>query len=191
MAVRRVITAALLVLLPACAYNPPYDENSPDTRVPVGSTLTLTHEITIPADRRSIYIVGGKVVSFSAVDIYYPYCQFRLKGIAAHDRKVQADRFRVRKTKQWDEYSARPTSLRLADSRVHFGVGFGVGSNDGGPSIISQATIMTLESVRQPEVDDMVCQHWGDQGQTPHLTINQIRNTLAPLFRLKTVPPPQ
>ncbi len=191
MTVRPVIAAALLIVLSACAYNPPYDENSPDTRVPVGSTLTLTQEITIPGDRRSIYIVRGKVVSFNAVDIYYPYCQFRLKKIATHDRRVRPDHFRVRKTKQWDEYSARPTPVRLADSRIHFGVGFGAGRDDGGPSIISQATILTLESASQPEVADMVCQHWGDQAQTPHLTINQIRNTLAPLFRLETAPPPK
>jgi hypothetical protein len=192
MTARVAIVFLLPFLLAACAYNPPYDENSPDTKVPVGSTLTLTQAITIPAGRRSVYIVRGKIVPFSAVDIYDPYCQFRVRNIGAHDQIVHPGAFRVRHTKQWDEYSARPSDLRLADSGIHFGVGIGIGGamNDAGPSIISQATILKLESEKQPQVDDMVCQHWGDQGQTPHLTIHQIRHSLAPLFLLRTTPQP-
>jgi hypothetical protein len=192
MTARLVLPVLISSLLAACAYNPPYNEDSPDTKVPVGSRLTLTRPITIPAGRRSVYIVRGKIVSFGSVDIYNPYCQFRVKKIGAHDQVVQSGTFRVRHTKQWDEYSARPPEVQLAAGGIRSGVGIGVGRamSDGGPSIISQATILSLASDRQPQVDDMVCQHWGDQGQTPHLTIHQIRTTLAPLFQLQTQAPP-
>jgi hypothetical protein len=181
-------------LLAGCASAAGYDENSPGTKVPVGSTLTLSSSLTIPADRRSIYILGGRVVSFNDVNIYYPYCQFRLRHIASRPRTVRPDQFRVTHTKQWDEYSGRTTRLRFADARTGGGTAFGLGvragGDTGGPSIISQATILKLASEKQPEVDDMVCQQWGDQGQTPHLTIQQIRDTLAPLFQLQTKRPP-
>lgn len=182
------------VLLAGCATTYAYNEDSPDTKVPAGSVLALTKSITIPPGRRSVYILGGRVVSFNDVNIYYPYCQFRLRKIGDHPRVVQPGSFRVLSTKQWDEYSQNRPRVRLAAAGGRGGAGTGVDAravmNDGGPSIISQATILKLASQSEPQVDDMVCQHWGDQGQTPHLTIHQIRDTLAPLFELRVQRPP-
>lgn len=179
------------VLLAGCATTFAFNEDSPNTMVPAGSVLALTKSITIPAGRRSVYVLGGRVASFNDVDIYYPYCQFRLRRIVDHPRVVQPGSFRVVSTKQWDEYSQNRPLVRLAAAGGRAG---GIGAravlDDGGPSIISQATILKLASQTQPQVDDMVCQHWGDQGQTPHLTIHQIRDTLAPLFELRVQRPP-
>jgi hypothetical protein len=171
------------------------DETSYRYRIPVGSTLTLNQPLTIPADRRSIYVFRGKVVIYKDVDIYYPHCQFRLNKIANHVRKVKPDTFIVTKISVWEDYHAQGP-LRFADANIYTGVGtdagasgrvvVGAGSGGGGPSIIKRATVISLQSGSQPEVQEIVCAHWGDRGDFyfNDMAIKEMRDALGNVFTI-------
>lgn len=170
------------------------DETSYRYRIPVGSTLTLNQPLTIPADRRSIYIFRGKVVTYKNVDIYYPHCRFKLKTVSNQARTVNPDNFTVTKINDWEDYQAQGP-LRFADAGIYTGTGadvgsgrvvVGAGSGGGGPSIINYATIISLKSDSQPDVQEIVCSHWGDRGEFYFnaLTIKETRDALGKIFTL-------
>lgn len=177
----RYLALVSAVLATACVTRAIPVEDDPDFRLPAGAYLVLHKPLTIPADRRSVYLYRGAVTPFSEINIYHPYCQFRLRKIADQDRVVRPGRFEVVKTIKRDDYTdRRKAAPRYAqrpgnDARVtgQFGTG------EGGPSIVSQATIIKLRSDTQPDVDDLVCRQWGDQGIVAHVTIREMRSALG------------
>jgi hypothetical protein len=174
------------ILATACATRPIPVEDDPDYKLPAGAYLVLHKPLTIPADRRSVYIYRGAVTPFSAIDIYYPYCQFRLRKISNQDRVVPPGRFEVVKTIKWDDYTDRRKLVprfargRTVDARITGQISIG----DGGPPTVAQATIIKLRSDTQPDIDDLVCRQWGDQGTVEHVTVRQMRSALGDIMTL-------
>lgn len=192
---KRTVVFVVSVLIMSGCQTTDYigNENSYRYRIPVSSTLTLNQTLTIPADRSSIYLFRGKVVTYNDVDIYYPHCQFRLNKIGKQVRTIRPDTFVITKVNDWEDYHAQGP-LRFADASISIGGGVGVGTSgrvtvgagtgDGGPSIIKYATIISLQSSSQPNVKDMICAHWGDQGDIEAVTIKETRDTLGSIFTL-------
>ena len=52
----KFITFATLLLLTACTHVPTDDENSPFSKVPIGSKLVLKHSITVPPNRHEAFL---------------------------------------------------------------------------------------------------------------------------------------
>ena len=164
---------ALLVLC-ACQTTPLPREESPYHTVPVGSLLTLHKDLTIPAERASVYIQGDPMATWQGVNSYHPHCLFEVYKVKDTPQHVKAGTFTIRKVRQQDLSGIRPG---MQYARLFAG---------GDPSFLIYATIMDLESIEQPEVFRLTCQHWEIPPQAPrHLTIRQIRTALGELFTLK------
>lgn len=189
-----VVLAVSVMILSGCQTTDYIgNEDSYRYRIPVGSTLMLNQTLTIPADRSTIYIFRGKVVTYNDVDIYYPHCQLRMKKISNKQRTVSPDSFLITKINDWEDYHASGSSnVRITfgvgigtriGSSGHVAIGFGLGG--GGPSIIKYATIISLQSDSQPEVKDIICAHWGDSGDIEAVTIKETRVAMGDIFTLK------
>ena len=161
--------------------------------LPVGSTLQLTRPLAIPAGHASVYIAHGEVVPFkpyNTVNIYKPYCQFHLHKVSQQARLVRPDSFRVTKVVEWEDYhgesgAIRYASLDTADLRIHGGIGIGMGLgmlDDAAPSTVMYATIISLQSEKQPEVKELVCGHWDTLGVVEPLTLEEMKSALGELF---------
>ena len=159
------------------------NENSPYYVVPTGSRVVLENELTIPGDRAAVYIQGGQPRSYWDVNPYYPYCKFEVRTRKDSAQKIQPDDFAVtrafqetppsvRAEPQGPDVSARLVRVSSMDS-------------DGGISATVFATTMWLHSDRQPDVFRMTCAQWGYLPLDGHLSIAQIRKTLAGVFTLK------
>ncbi|MBD3671092.1 MAG: hypothetical protein HUJ29_09995 [Gammaproteobacteria bacterium] len=190
----RTLTSLLILMLTtACGLIPPQAPVTVKELLPVGATLQLTRTVEVPAGRRFVYIQHGVTVPFkpyNSVNIYVPYCQLMLEESASQTHPIEADRFRVTGVVEYEDYVGRRlhgeqyASLDLADARFSGFLGLG-GSTDGGPGIIMYATIIGLESVRQPEVKEMVCGHWDDYGVVKPLTLEEFKSALGDLVVIK------
>ena len=192
---KRIAVFAVSMMLLAGCQTTDYigNEDSYRYRIPPGSMLILNQPLVIPADRSTIYLFRGKVVTYNDVDIYYPHCQFRMKKISAQARTVSPDTFIITRINDWEDYHAQGP-LRFSDASISIGVGVGVGTSGhigigvgiggGGPSIIKYATIISLQSDSQPEVKDIICSHWGDMGNIEAVTIKETRGALGNVFTL-------
>lgn len=158
------------------------NENSPFYVVPAGSRLVLERELTIPGDRAAVYIQGGQVSSYWSVNPYYPYCKFEVRFPKDTPQKIQPDDFAVTRAYQETPPMVRAEPQRF-DGRARL---VRVSAQDsGGVSATVFATTMWLRSDRQPDVSRMTCAQWGYPPLDGHLSIAQIRKTLAVVFTLK------
>ena len=164
--------------------------------VPVGSTVRLTEAIEVPANRAYVYIANGKVMpykNYNTVDVRKPYCRFGFAKPDPSARQIQPDTFRITKIVEWEDYHGKLGNpqwarLDLADVNIRGGFQFGVlDFNDGGPSIIMYATIMTLHSDRQPGVTELVCGHWDEQGIVEPLKLSEMKTALGSLIEVDVV----
>jgi hypothetical protein len=178
-----VMKRLLLIIsltLGACQTTPPQDANSPRFAPPVGWTLQLNQSLTVPARASRIYFQGGKsyaapgVISFSAVDQYYPNCYLQMRSPVAEPRQLQPDIFRierVRRTEDWVQ--SRPLEVAMAGMFRISGTGMQIYS-----------TVLDLHSDRQPDVWRLSCQQWDEPYDANHVTVNQIRKALGDIFTL-------
>lgn len=183
------LTLFLLIFsLPACSLLTPKNPTTIKQLLPVGSTLRLTQALVIPPDHSYVYIAYGEVVPLrpiNSVDIYYPYCMFRLDKVSSQARKVEPDTFTVTKIVEFEDYYGQRDGIQYTgDHRVSYRgdvrISGSVGIDDGaGPSLIMYATIMSLHSERQPEVKELVCGHWDDQGTVEPLTLEEMKQALG------------
>ncbi|MBI5611496.1 MAG: hypothetical protein HY942_00290 [Gammaproteobacteria bacterium] len=171
---KRLIGLIALLAVSACQTAPLPREESPYYTVPVGSRVTLHKELTIPAARASVYIQGTLIATWQEVNSYHPHCIFEVYKVKDTPQRVQPGTFTVRKVRQQHLSGIRP-GTRYARLFA-----------DSDPSFVIYATVMDLESIEQPEVFRLTCQHWEIPSQSQqHLTIRQIRTALGELITLK------
>jgi len=158
------------------------NENSPYYVVPADSRLVLEHELTISGDHAAAYIQGGQVRSYRDVNPYYPYCKFEVRTRQDTAQTIQPDDFAVTRAFQETPPTVQNEPQRF-DGRARL---VRVSAQDSeGVSATVFATTMWLRSDRQPDVSRMTCAQWGYPPLDGHLSIAQIRKTLAGLFTLK------
>ncbi len=172
----RIILFIPLIMLTACQGLPTKSEDSPYYDIPAGSILVLNETITIPAERTSVYLQNGKILHYSMVDPYYPHCQFDVRTIKDTSQIVSRDKFIIYKVGHWT--SAIDNGIKRVGLRI-------LSSGGNGLSPQTYATILYLQSDRQPDVLTMTCQHWEDPVDAEFLTIKQIRRTLGSVFTLE------
>ena len=159
------------------------NENSPHYVVPAGSRLVLEQEITVPGNRAAVYIQGGQLRSYWDVNPYYPYCKFEVRSPKDTVQKIQPDDFAVTRA-----FQETPPMVRAEPQRPDVSarlVRVSGMDSEGGMSATVFATTMWLRSDRQPDVFRMTCAQWGYPPLDGHLSISQIRKTLAGVFTLK------
>ncbi len=169
---RRITGLVLALFLVACqtaAYQG--NENSSYYLVPVGSRLVLNREVVVPADRVDVYLQGGRVLGYAAVNPHHPYCTLDVRRRLDTPQTVAPDEFAVTKTTQDIFYSRNTPGTVLA--------------SEGSPSFEIYSTILALHSDRQPQVTRLTCAQWEYPPLQRHVTINEMRKTLGDLFTLR------
>ena len=186
----KLLLLLLVISTTSCNLSMQHESVSIKELLPVGSMLNLTRNLTIPAGRSYIYLAEGKVArlkNFNTVDIYEPYCMFHLKQEADYAREIKPDQFEITKIVEWErDYASRNFMKVSSNSYSAYGFINMAGGNDGGPSIVMYATILSLHSVSQPEVKEMVCGHWDDQHKIEPLTLEEMKTALGNLIVIKT-----
>lgn len=178
---------AVVGMLAGCAWQNNPSPDSPYFTVPTGSVLELTRPLTIPADRVSIHIQNGEVSSYSAVNRYYPFCKLEMRDRDDDARVLEPDKFVVTRVSQSVWMVRAPASVQVAAA----GRLAGLLDSDDGPMAAEMSTELFLGSSRQPDVYRLTCTHWDKPSFPRHLTINQIRDTLADLFRVQLAGEPE
>jgi len=183
---RRAALLALAALLAACRAAPVAFEDSPYAVIPPGSTLTLTRDLTIPAERASLSVQDGEVRPYVDVNSYYPHCLLEVERVRDTPQAVKADTFVIEKTLREDIPRLAGGALAAATGTAgNRGRAAGALIIVNGGDYWTYATHFRLRSERQPEVRSLTCQHWVDPTWEKHLTLRQIRQALGGLFVLQ------
>lgn len=180
--VHRLTLLLLVALLAACetAYKGGVpNERSPWFFVPVGSTLVLHRSIEIPSGQGAAYLQDGKLLPWYHVNQYAPYCALARQAPQEVAQRVSPDDFAVRGISQRSLFTLAATQaggLRHAATRDRDGDGM---------TYEVLATVMDIQSQRQPEVRALICASWClPQGLTC-LTVEDIRRALGAFFTLQ------
>ena len=180
--VHRLTLLIVVAFLAACetAYKDGVpNERSPWFFVPVGSKLVLHRSIEIPSDQGAAYLQDGKLLPWYHVNQHAPYCALALPVTQAVPQRVSPDDFAVRRITQRSLFTlaaAQAGALRHAAARE---------SDGDGMTYEVLATVMDIQSERQPEVRALTCASWClPQGLTC-LTVEDIRRALGAYFTLQ------
>lgn len=183
-----LLLVTVMASVTACEPGNIKNEDSVFYAVPVGSSLVLNQDVTIPGEQVAIYVQAGKILSYAAVNKYQPNCKFEIYTINQKPRSVLADRFEIIKVIDDIESSAitNNTQLALLDDlpasllarNVHI---FGIFDQS---EMLNYATLMYLHSAKQKDVYRMTCQHWESTLDHRHLSITQMRAAMGSVFTL-------
>ena len=143
--------------------------------ITAGSVLELHREITIPADRASIFIQNGEVLPHAAVDQYRLHCKWESRLRSPQAQRIDPDRFIIQQLQVDDDYTWL-SPLPKKDMRL-------VLASDG-PSPQNYAIVMHLYSAKQTAILRLVCSHWEDPVDARFPTLEQINLTLEDIARI-------
>lgn len=183
--------AMLLTFIFITSCSLPVNPHLPSVKdsLPVGSTLQLTQTILIPADRSFMYIADGevkKLKNYNTVDRYQPYCTIHLYKQSSQAREIKPGDFEVTKVVEWERdfgiiFRNENKFVKQSDFiKTNF-----YDNNDLTPSIVMYATIMSLRSTKQPEVEELVCGRWDDPWKDEFLTLKDMKSALGRLMVIK------
>lgn len=181
----RLILFAFTVALVGCNTAARYagDENSPYYVIPPGSHVALNQALTVAPDEAGVFIQNGEAKRRGQVAFYDPYCRLELKTVRGAPRQVAPDDMLVRKSTQlvlrtYSQLSGvQYASLLLAASP---------GDRDDANGLQTFATLMILDSQKQPEVDRLTCARVWYRGEGIYYpSIAEIRRTLGNVATLR------
>jgi len=183
----KVLTLLLVLLTVSCSLPQVKNPMNVKALLPVGSTLRLTQKLIIPKDRSFIYIANGKVAplkNYNTVDIYEPHCMIYVNKEASYQQEILPGEFKVTNIIEWERDFAR---LNIRNAVSNYGQKPGLiktryVSDDGGPSIVMYATIISLHSDQQKDVKQLVCGHWNDPHEIEPLTLEEMKSALGELI---------
>ena len=170
----RLFLVLLAAFLHACHLPLDLDED-PVRYLSSGVAIELNQTITIPADSASIYIQGGKILPYPAIDQYYPHCKFESRLRLEESQQIDADRFTVERVRLDGDYAWLGI---FSDDQE------GISLASDGPSPQNYAILIYLYSAQQPQILRLVCSHWEDPVDAEFLTIRQIKTTLGNIITI-------
>jgi len=182
----RLLILSLTAVVAACALpasNRPHEQPAYRT-VPVGTTLILKKEITIPAERYGRFFQGGQPVMSKDVDQYHANCKLMVEHSSDTGQTVPPGSFIIRRIQLEEFVQSRPVKLAAVGFGIGIGTGVGLGVGDGSPGMGPYTTIFYLYSEKQPQVKRLICSHWEEAYDAEHLTVTQIRKALGDYFDL-------
>lgn len=171
-----MIRTSLLLVLSALAQlscaTTVTNENSPYYRMPVGTSVVLHQDITVPAGHARVFLQYGKVVAKHRLDTYYPHCNFEQRAVSDGTALINADRFRVTAVRSGEDLVVQREGLLHSAWRV-------MGEFDG-ISMVNLYIRHSISSPSQPHVVSFTC-HGGFEFQGKALTpsLTDIRNVLG------------
>ena len=150
-----------------------YEGQAPAYRIPTGTVLELHRDLIVPPGQAGVNIQG------TAIGDRYRYdavCRLEVLTVDDSPRPVRTDHFTVERVgREWEIFSNRASGLRYV----------ALFERDG-PHLLLFTTFLYLRSERQPDVFRLACGHLQNSDQNPrHLTVAEIRATLAPVMTLQ------
>lgn len=150
-----------------------YEGQAPAYRIPTGTVLELHRDLIVPPGQAGVNIQG------TAIGDRYRYdavCRLEVLTVDDSPRPVRTDHFTVERVgREWEIFSSRASGLRYV----------ALFERDG-PHLLLFTTFLYLRSERQPDVFRLACGHLQNSDQSPrHLTVAEIRATLAPVMTLQ------
>ena len=171
-----LLIALLGGALAACQHAPTTDVHSPGFVVPVGSRVVLEQPVRIPPRAARVYIQGERTGGYGAMNRFEPFCDLEFRDLAPEGRTIQPAIFTVTRVKRrWSDsdLTARPRQVAA--------LGW---MRDLPP--ITMVTEMWLDSPDYPRVMRLSCREtFFDLMDREHLSIHDIRQTVAPHMRLE------
>lgn len=188
----KVITLFWAILVVSCSLPQVENQQNVKALLPIGSTLRLTQKLIIPKERSFIYIANGKVASlknYNTVDIYEPHCMLYLDKEASFQQEIFPDEFKITNIIEWERYFSKLDIMNVVKSHKRAPGFIKVVniSDDGGPSIVMYATILSLHSNNQPNVEKLVCGHWNYSFKIEPLTLEEMKSALGDLILIEKV----
>lgn len=179
------IAIPMLAMLLVGCQTPSHEgnEKSPFYLVPVGSTLKLTRDLTIPVEQVAVFLQGGEVIPADRINQYYPHCKFELLRRLDTSQSVQPDSFEITKVVQEIGHSVAFEGQQVA--RMSVGIGIIRLTGSGGGRLQAYSTRLLLSSARQPQVFRLSCGQAALPHEGEHVSINEIRKVLGGVFTLE------
>lgn len=173
MRLKLAMTVLTVMLASACQQAPVRDEDSPRSRIGVGSTIVLNEALTVPAGHARVFLQNGKVREKVELDRYRPHCNFEVRAVSEGDLQIEPDRFVVTDLVEDEE--------EVVEKRgpVQY-AGLGIGGGMDSITLTSRYVQHRLSSERQPEVLWLTC-HGGfdDPFDVEYPSISDIRKALG------------
>jgi hypothetical protein len=152
---------------------------------PVGSTLQLHQELTIPAGKAAVTIQDGAIQTSSwRLDQYRPHCEFELNSVSETARHVAPQTFTIIRALRDFENVMRDQPVRLAGRGQFSGV-LGKTDTGNGSPMENNMLIMYLRAESDIDVLRMTCQVWIDPATDNDISIADVHGALGGLFTLK------
>jgi len=127
----RIAFTLMVVVLAGCNTAQTRDVNSPFYKIPPGSAIVLNKDLEIPGGQAHINLQDG--VAASGIGQYHTSCTFNTRHLGP--ATIKADTFRIRETSSQQEWVSRQDITNFFKE-------------------------FRLESDTQPDVINLVCQHW-------------------------------
>jgi hypothetical protein len=166
---KRLALVAALLLLMACQQAPVRDENSPRSRVSIGSHFIL-HQVLAQE---------GQVVAKNKLERYQPHCNIEVHSVSSGGSYIEPDTFVVTAVMEDEVEVVRGTAWQHYASLFYSGDGMDT-------LMLSRFVRHTLQSASQPEVMRLTC-HGGfaEPWQVATPSVREIRQALGELVTLK------
>ncbi len=152
------------------------NESSPYFTVPVDSAFELKKPVIVPARRSRLFFQDGRAIALGQVNRYGAYCSLDVALRRPAEQVVEPDTFVVRSVDSEFRYTL-----------AGYGRFLRVGQRDdsGGTDYMVVATILELNSPKQPHVERLVCAKWGLPQDRSNVTIAMIRDALDGFFVIR------
>lgn len=170
---RLLITSLIVMLVTACQQAPVRDEDSPLSRIAVGSTVVLNETLKVPPGHARVFVQNGLVKAKVELDRYRPHCNFEVRDVSEGDIQIEPDRFVVTALIEDEEevvHKRGPTQY----------AGLEIGGGMDSFTLTSRFVRHRLHSERQPDVMWLTC-HGGyaDPFDVDYPGISNIRKALG------------
>lgn len=171
----RRLLVIMLVLLAGCGrdYLAKDDPDYPYYLPPVGSSLALKRQLTVPGGETRIFLQGGEMMKKSRFDRYRPSCSFELRKLAETPRTIEPDSFIVTRI----ERLIQEIVQRGEPAPGLFRSGL---DDDSSPPFVVRGYHLWLGSERQPDVMRMTCRGaFADMHEAYPPTLNEVKRSLG------------
>jgi hypothetical protein len=179
---KSLVAVAMLILLSACQQMPVKDEESPYSRIPTGSSITLERKLPVPAGHSRVFLQYGEVVAKVKLEKYQPHCNFEVRQVSTGESVIEPDSFSVTALIEDEEEVVQQQAPRQLASLYS---DLSLGGGDMVP-LLSRFVRHTLHSTRQPDVMYLTC-HGGfsEPWQVKTPGVSDIRQVLGDIATVK------
>ncbi|MGD8576902.1 MAG: hypothetical protein PVG13_07420 [Thiohalophilus sp.] len=164
--IRLLALVPVVTLLFACHGGTPMNVPAdPGQRVLAGDRVQVARELTVPADKASIILQDGRIVS--SADRFDASCRFVMKQIRNVPQKIAPEGFLVTDVRYWEDFVAPDYRIPIS-----------------GGEMITFETTLHLHSDKQPDVHSLVCKHDDEHNDGLHLRLKEMQQAIGDFARL-------